>query len=74
MSLLGKLGVRTAGANIPPELRNRNRSRGPHAVLALRVGIGGRHWLYLHLLEGGMGSSSRPTPVTLGWGGSELWP
>lgn len=50
------------GSKTIPELVDRTGSRGSHAVLGLWVGIDGLHWLCLHLLEGGMGSSSRPRP------------
>lgn len=66
----GKAGVRTGlrsgpgwvQAPTPPELMDRIQSRGSHAVPGVRVGMDGHHWPYLHLLEGGVGSSACPHP------------
>lgn len=43
-----------------PQINGQNQSGKSHTVPGLRMGIDGRRWLYLRLLECGMGRSVRP--------------
>lgn len=56
------LGSRRGGSEHQdfPQINGQNQSGKSHTVPGLRMGIDGRRWLYLRLLECGMGRSVRP--------------